>query len=39
LQVLDAQEHRLLTAAEIKDRRADDAAELAEYRRRFGPLT
>ena len=39
LRVLDAQEHRLLTAAEIKDRRADDAAELAEYRRRFGPLT
>lgn len=38
LQVLDAQEHRLLTAAEIKEKRAADTAELAEYRKRYGPL-
>jgi endogenous inhibitor of DNA gyrase (YacG/DUF329 family) len=39
LQVMDAQEHRLLTAAEMKQRRLSEAQELAEYRRRFGPLT
>jgi endogenous inhibitor of DNA gyrase (YacG/DUF329 family) len=39
LAVLDAQEHRLLTAAELKERRSAVAAELAEYRRRYGPLT
>lgn len=39
LQVLGAQEHRLLTAAEIKFQRAADAAELAEYRKRYGPIT
>jgi endogenous inhibitor of DNA gyrase (YacG/DUF329 family) len=38
LQVMGAQEHRLLTAAEIKTQRAADAAELAEYRKRYGPL-
>jgi endogenous inhibitor of DNA gyrase (YacG/DUF329 family) len=38
LQVLGAQEHRLLTAAEIKTQRAADAAELAEYRKRYGPI-
>lgn len=38
LRVLDAQQHRLLTAKELKQRRLADAAELAEYRRRFGPL-
>jgi hypothetical protein len=38
LAVLDAQEHRLLTAAEIKARRSAEAGELAEYRRRYGPL-
>ena len=39
LQVMDAQAHRLLTAAELKDQRQSEAAELAEYRRRYGALT
>lgn len=38
LQVMDAQDHRLLTAAELKQQRQEAADELAEYRRRYGPL-
>lgn len=38
LQLMDAQDHRLLTAAEVKDQRAQMLAKLAEYERRFGPL-
>lgn len=38
LAVMSAQDHRLLTAAEMKEQRDSDWAELAEYRRRFGPL-
>lgn len=38
LQLLSAQEHRVLTAQEIKQQRADVKAQLAEYIRRYGPL-
>lgn len=38
LELLGAQDHRLLTAREIKERRAAEMTELEEYRRRFGPL-
>lgn len=38
LEVLGHSEHSRLTQAERKQQQAADAAELAEYRRRFGPL-
>jgi len=39
LQVMGSQDHRLLTARERVQRSVSEAEELAEYRRRFGPLT
>lgn len=39
LAVLGHSEHSRLTQAERKQQTAADAAELAEYRRRYGPLT
>lgn len=38
LSVLTAGEHQLITVAEMVAKRRDEAAELAEYRRRFGPI-
>lgn len=39
LVVLGHSEHSRITQAERKEQHAADAAELAEYRRRYGPLT
>lgn len=38
LRLMSADDHRSLTAQEVKERRTAMETELAEYRRRFGPL-
>lgn len=39
LDLMEHGAHSALTAVELRDARAEMAAELAEYRRRYGPLT